>query len=111
VVTQLDEYLAGQRRVFDLPFRAEGTLFQQDVWAVLRQVEYGTTTTYGEIAAQVGRPGAARAVGAAVGRNPLSLVIPCHRVVGATGLAGYAGGLDRKRHLLALEGVQPATRA
>ena len=100
---QIGEYLAGQRRAFDLPLRATGTAFQRSVWDAMAQVGYGQTATYGAIAAALGRPTAARAVGAAVGRNPLSVVVPCHRVVGGNGLAGYAGGLDRKRRLLALE--------
>ncbi|MCL2467134.1 MAG: methylated-DNA--[protein]-cysteine S-methyltransferase [Micrococcales bacterium] len=100
---QIDEYLGGRRQVFDIPTQAVGTPFQQSVWTALAQVPYGDRTTYGALAGAVGRPTAARAVGAAVGRNPLSIVVPCHRVVGSAGLTGYAGGLDRKRHLLDLE--------
>jgi methylated-DNA-[protein]-cysteine S-methyltransferase len=102
---QLDEYFAGERTVFDLPLATAGGLFQEQVWAVLRTVPYATTTTYGQIAADLGLgAGAARAVGAANARNPLSIIVPCHRVVGANGsLTGYAGGLAAKRHLLAHE--------
>ena len=106
VIRQLDEYFAGSRRTFDLPLAATGTPFQRRVWDALGAVPWGGTLTYGELAERVGRPGAARAVGAAVGRNPISIVVPCHRVVGADGtLTGYAGGLGRKRFLLALEGA------
>ncbi|MCL2090346.1 MAG: methylated-DNA--[protein]-cysteine S-methyltransferase [Micrococcales bacterium] len=108
VTTQLDEYLAGQRQTFDLPLRTVGTPFQRSVWAALAQIGYGQTTTYGALAVALGRPAASRAVGAAVGRNPLSIVVPCHRVVGRSGLTGYAGGLERKRHLLDLEQRSPA---
>jgi methylated-DNA-[protein]-cysteine S-methyltransferase len=101
---QLAAYFAGELREFDLPLATTGTPFQQEVWAALRSVPYGRTCTYGELAAAVGRPAAVRAVGAANGRNPLSVVVPCHRVVGAGGaLTGYAGGLERKAYLLALE--------
>lgn len=102
--TQLRAWLDGRRTTFDLPLHLEGTDFQQAVWAALRAVPFGATTTYGELAAALGRPGAARAVGAAVGRNPLSIVVPCHRVVGTDGrLTGFAGGIQRKRWLLAHE--------
>lgn len=98
---ELSEYFAGVRSRFDVPLDPLGTPFQQDVWAALAQVEPGTTTTYGAISRAVGRPGASRAVGAAVGRNPLSIIVPCHRVVGADGsLTGFAGGLAAKRWLL-----------
>ncbi len=101
---QIGEYLAGARTTFDLPLEPEGTAFQQRVWRALLEIPAGATATYGELAARVGAPTSARAVGAAVGRNPVSVVVPCHRVVGASGaLTGYAGGLDRKRALLALE--------
>jgi methylated-DNA-[protein]-cysteine S-methyltransferase len=104
VKRQLDEYFAGTRTTFDLPLAPSGTPFQLRVWAALTRIPWGTTVTYGELAARAGHPGAARAVGAAVGRNPLSIVVPCHRVVGADGtLTGYAGGIDRKTTLLALE--------
>ena len=101
---QLGAYLAGELRTFDVALAPLGTPFQAEVWAALRQMPYGTTTTYGALAAAIGRPSAVRAVGAANGRNPTCLVVPCHRVVGADGsLTGYAGGLDRKRFLLDLE--------
>jgi methylated-DNA-[protein]-cysteine S-methyltransferase len=101
---QLHAYLAGELQEFDVELAPLGTPFQAQVWAALRAVPYGTTTTYGELAAAVGRPTAVRAVGAANGRNPRCLVVPCHRVVGADGsLTGYAGGLDRKQTLLSLE--------
>ncbi|MCG2802008.1 MAG: methylated-DNA--[protein]-cysteine S-methyltransferase [Cellulomonas sp.] len=104
VIDQLGEYLDGRRLAFDLPTRVVGTPFQLQVWAALREVPYGATTTYGALARSIGRPTAARPVGAAVGRNPLSIVVPCHRVVGTDGtLTGYAGGLDRKTYLLAVE--------
>jgi methylated-DNA-[protein]-cysteine S-methyltransferase len=105
--SQLEDYLAGRRTSFDLPTKAEGDDLQLRVWALLDQIPYGTTTTYGELAEQLGDRTLAQLVGQAVGRNPLSIVVPCHRVVGAGGrLTGYAGGLDRKRRLLELE--QPA---
>jgi methylated-DNA-[protein]-cysteine S-methyltransferase len=105
---QLTEYFAGERRVFDLPLRPSGTEFQRRVWEVLATVPWGTTTTYGALAARLGLPsGASRAVGAANGANPLPVVLPCHRVVGSDGrLTGYAGGLERKAALLRLEGVR-----
>lgn len=102
---QIEEYLAGARTTFSVPLDPQGTPFQQRVWQALLEIPAGTTVTYGELARRVGAPSAARAVGAAVGRNPVSLIVPCHRVVGASGaLTGYAGGLDRKRALLELEG-------
>jgi methylated-DNA-[protein]-cysteine S-methyltransferase len=102
---QLDEYFAGDRTAFDLPLATAGSPVQEQVWAALRTVAYGTTTTYGRIASDLGMgPGAARAVGTANGRNPLSIIVPCHRVVGASGsLTGYAGGLEAKRRLLTHE--------
>jgi methylated-DNA-[protein]-cysteine S-methyltransferase len=101
---QLHAYLAGDLRDFDVELAPVGTPFQLEVWTALRRVPYGTTTTYGALAAAIGRPSAVRAVGAANGRNPVGIVVPCHRVVGADGsLTGYAGGLDRKRFLLDLE--------
>jgi methylated-DNA-[protein]-cysteine S-methyltransferase len=101
---QLAEYFAGERTDFDLPLAARGTEFQQKVWDALRRIDYGTTRSYGQIADEIGAPGAARAVGAANHDNPLAIVVPCHRVVGANGsLVGYAGGLDQKRTLLELE--------
>ena len=101
---QLAEYFRGARKVFDLPLRPIGTEFQLRVWRALREIPFGETRTYGDIARRLGRPGAARAVGMANHRNPLPIFIPCHRVVGANGaLTGYAGGLMRKRALLQLE--------
>lgn len=107
VLEQLRGYLAGQREVFDLPLAPRGTAFQRAVWAELTRIPYGRTVSYVHVASRLGRPNAARAVGGAVGRNPLTIVVPCHRVVGADGtLTGYGGGLHRKRFLLALEGVE-----
>jgi len=101
---QLGEYFAGRRRVFDLNLDFPGTDFQRRVWAALLTIPHGQTRSYGEIARQIGSPAAARAVGAANGRNPISIVVPCHRVVGSTGkLTGFAGGLQAKSRLLALE--------
>jgi methylated-DNA-[protein]-cysteine S-methyltransferase len=101
---QLREYLAGERTAFDLSLRPHGNPFEQLVWAELARIPYGETTSYGEIARRIGEPDAARAVGWANGRNPISIVVPCHRVVGADGsLTGYGGGLDRKRRLLDFE--------
>ncbi|HEX6325679.1 MAG TPA: methylated-DNA--[protein]-cysteine S-methyltransferase [Jiangellaceae bacterium] len=101
---QLDEYFAGQRTEFDLPLNPAGTPFQRRVWEALKTIPYGEIRSYGEIAEQIGRPGAARAVGLANGRNPISIVVPCHRVIGASGaLTGYGGGLERKQYLLNLE--------
>jgi methylated-DNA-[protein]-cysteine S-methyltransferase len=104
---QLQDYFAGRRPGFDLPLDlSHGTPFQRQVWQALRNIPPGHTASYAELASRVGAPQAARAVGAAVGRNPVSIVVPCHRVLGAGGaLTGYAGGLDRKRALLALEGA------
>ncbi|MEV4419386.1 methylated-DNA--[protein]-cysteine S-methyltransferase [Patulibacter sp. NPDC049589] len=101
---QLCEYLAGERTSFDLPTVRIGSAFERRVWERLDAIPYGATTTYGTIARELGDPALARTVGRAVGRNPLSLIVPCHRVLGGDGaLTGYAGGLDRKRRLLALE--------
>jgi methylated-DNA-[protein]-cysteine S-methyltransferase len=101
---QLDEYFAGERREFDLPLAPLGSEFQRCVWDGLLEIPYGATISYGELAREIGRPAAARAVGMANGQNPISIVIPCHRVIGADGtLTGYAGGVERKRLLLALE--------
>lgn len=102
-VRQLEEYFAGTRTVFDIPLRPSGTEFQRRVWDALREIPYGQTRTYGEIARVCGCPNAARAVGGACHNNPISIIIPCHRVVGANGLTGYAGGLDKKKALLELE--------
>ena len=100
-VTQLEEYFAGTRREFDLPFDPQGTPFQQSVWMVLRTIPYGRTISYGQQAGQLGDPNKARAVGAANGKNPLSIVVPCHRVIGSGGqLTGFAAGLDVKSWLL-----------
>ncbi len=107
-VAQLREYFAGKRRDFDLPLAPAGTAFQQRVWAALRTVPYGETRSYGWLASEIGAPGSARAVGLANGRNPIAVVVPCHRVIGANGtLTGYAGGMERKRLLLDLESGRP----
>jgi methylated-DNA-[protein]-cysteine S-methyltransferase len=101
---QLAEYFAGARRSFELPTATSGDRFQQRVWRLIDEIPYGETTTYGELARELGDPSLARGVGSAVGRNPLSVIVPCHRVVGKDGaLTGYAGGLERKRFLLDLE--------
>ncbi|MDR0928094.1 MAG: methylated-DNA--[protein]-cysteine S-methyltransferase [Oscillospiraceae bacterium] len=101
---QLNDYFDGKRKAFDLPLRPEGTAFACAVWAELMHIPYGETRTYGQLAAAIGQPKAARAVGRALHVNPISIIIPCHRVIGADGqLTGYAGGLDVKRFLLALE--------
>lgn len=102
---QLNAYLAGNRRSFDLPTRFHaGTAFQRSVWQALQAIPYGETTTYAAIANAIGRPSAVRAVGGAIGRNPLGIVVPCHRVIGQDGsITGYTGGMERKRTLLALE--------
>ena len=106
---QLTEYFAGERTAFDLPLRPAGAPFQLRVWEALTRVPYGETAAYGELAAELGHPGAARAVGAANGRNPIAIVVPCHRVIGASGaLTGYAGGLECKRELLDLEAGRAA---
>lgn len=105
-VVQLDEYFAGTRRVFDLPLAPGGTPFQRRVWAALAAIPYGETVSYGELAQRLGMPGGSRAVGLANGANPLPVVVPCHRVIGADGsLTGFGGGLDLKRRLLELEGA------
>ena len=101
---QLTEYFYGTRRNFDLPLEAAGTIFQQEAWAALQQIPYGQTRTYQQQAAVIGRPAAVRAVGTANGRNPISIIVPCHRVIGANGsLTGYGGGLNAKQWLLAHE--------
>ena len=101
---QLAEYFAGSRRRFDLPLDPQGTEMQRRVWQALATIPFGTTTSYGALAAAIGRPGSARAIGHANARNPLSIVLPCHRVLGSAGaLTGYAGGTDRKRWLLVHE--------
>jgi methylated-DNA-[protein]-cysteine S-methyltransferase len=103
---QLGEYFAGQRRQFDLPLDlSAGTPFQQSVWRALLDIAFGQTCSYGTVSAAIGKPTAVRAVGGAIGRNPLSIVVPCHRVIGANGaLTGYSGGMQRKVALLQLEG-------
>jgi methylated-DNA-[protein]-cysteine S-methyltransferase len=103
---QLSDYFAGRRREFDLPLAPAGTEFQLATWRALREVSFGETISYGELARRLGRPRAVRAVGTANGANPIAIIVPCHRVIGADGsLAGYGGGLDTKRRLLSLEGV------
>ena len=104
VIIQLDAYFAGRLRRFELPLAPEGTPFQREVWSALTTIPYGETVSYGELARRVGRPAASRAVGAANGRNPIPIIIPCHRVIGADGtLTGFGGGLPIKRRLLQLE--------
>ena len=103
-VDQLHAYFAGDRTTFDVPLAMHGNEFEQKVWAALRTIPYGETTSYGAIAEQIGAPGAARAVGLANGRNPIAIIVPCHRVIGANGkLVGFGGGLPMKRALLDLE--------
>jgi len=103
---QLDEYFAGERQAFDLPLAPQGTPFQREVWFALAAIPYGQTASYAQLASSVDRPAASRAVGAANGRNPLPIVLPCHRVIGADGsLTGFGGGLPTKRFLLELEGA------
>lgn len=105
-VCQLQEYFHGRRTMFDVPLALEGTSFQMSVWNQLLEIPYGETRSYGQIAAAIGKPGAARAVGMANHDNPISIIVPCHRVVGHDGsLTGYGGGLDVKAQLLALEGA------
>lgn len=109
---QLDEYFAGRRRRFDLPLAPLGTAFQRQVWSALADIPFGHTVSYAQLATQLGRPRATRAVGAANGRNPLPIVLPCHRVIGANGaLTGFSGGLPTKRFLLELEGALPRQAA
>lgn len=108
-VAQFRRYFAAGRDTFDLPLDLLGTPFQRSVWQALLEIPRGTTRSYGDIAKRVGAPQAVRAVGAAVGRNPLAVIVPCHRVIGSNGaLTGYAGGLERKIVLLELEGARPA---
>lgn len=102
---QLQEYACGKRQDFDLELDAQGTDFDRKVWRELRRIPYGATQSYGEIARRLGNPGLARAVGGANARNPLPVIVPCHRVLASTGLGGYSGGLGVKRQLLSLEGV------
>jgi methylated-DNA-[protein]-cysteine S-methyltransferase len=104
VARQLDEYFAGERREFDVPLALNGPPFQRQAWHALREIPYGETVSYGEQARRIGQPDAARAVGAANGQNPIAVIVPCHRVIGADGsLTGFGGGLERKRLLLDLE--------
>lgn len=104
VKQQLEKYFAGQRQQFDLPLDFQGTVFQQQVWQALLNIPYGETRSYKEIAVQLGNEKAVRAVGAANGKNPISIIAPCHRVIGSSGaLVGFAGGLDKKQILLSLE--------
>lgn len=107
---QLDDYFAGKRTAFDLPLAPRGTPFQLSVWQALRAIPFGDTWTYGDLARHIGQPTAVRAVGAANGRNPIPIVIPCHRVIGSDGtLTGFGGGLPTKEFLLRLEGALPAS--
>ena len=102
---ELAEYFAGRRKRFDVALDPQGSVFQRSIWKAIAKVGFGKTLTYGELAQRAGHPGSARAAGTATGRNPLSVIVPCHRIMGANGsLTGYAGGLHRKRALLALEG-------
>ena len=104
VEDQIKEYLQGERKEFDIPFKMQGSSFQKAVWKELLKIPYGETRTYGEIAKALGNPNASRAVGAANGRNPLSIVVPCHRVIGANGsMTGFAGGVSLKKKLLSFE--------
>jgi methylated-DNA-[protein]-cysteine S-methyltransferase len=107
---QLEEYFAGERRQFELPLAPQGTAFQCEVWHTLAAIPYGETISYAQLAQRVGKPSAVRAVGAANGRNPLPLVLPCHRVIGSDGsLTGFGGGLPTKQFLLQMEGALPAS--
>jgi len=101
---QLQEYFAGKRETFSVPLRLVGTLFQEKIWREIARIPYGKTTSYSELATRAGSPQATRAAGTSTGRNPVAIIIPCHRVIGKNGgICGFAGGLERKRHLLALE--------
>jgi methylated-DNA-[protein]-cysteine S-methyltransferase len=104
-VTQLEEYFAGERTEFDIPMELDGTAFQKEVWTELSRIPYGETISYGELARRVGRPKGPRAVGQANGKNPIPIIVPCHRVLAGNGIGGYGGGLPMKRVLLAVEGV------
>lgn len=111
MVTQLGEYFAGARQEFDVWLAPRGTEFQRAVWQELARIPYGQTISYGELARRLGKPGAVRAVGRANGSNPIPIVLPCHRVIGADGsLTGYGGGLERKLALLRLEGARPVAQ-
>ena len=104
VFKQLDAYFSGELRNFTIPLAPEGTAFQSEVWTALREIPYGETTSYGELAARIGNPKASRAVGAANGKNPIPIIVPCHRVIGSTGsMTGFGGGIPIKEQLLALE--------
>ena len=107
---QLAEYFAGKRKEFSITLDMRGTRFQNDVWDALLAIPFGETRTYGQLAKQLGKPQASRAVGAANGKNPVSIIVPCHRVIGSSGkLTGFAGGLETKAHLLSLEEKGPKT--
>lgn len=107
VVQQLQAYFAGKLSQFDVPLAPEGTAFQKKVWKALCKVKFGATASYGDIAKSIGNPAACRAVGLANGRNPIAIIIPCHRIIGTNGkLVGYGGGLGRKKTLLSLEGIE-----
>jgi methylated-DNA-[protein]-cysteine S-methyltransferase len=109
---ELQEYFAGKRKRFGVTLSPEGTPFQRAVWKAIATVGFGNTITYGELARRAGHPGSARAAGAATGRNPIGIIVPCHRIMGANGaLTGYAGGLSKKRALLALEGADRELRS
>jgi methylated-DNA-[protein]-cysteine S-methyltransferase len=111
VTNQLEEYFAGERTAFEIEIELQGTPFQRTVWAALREIPYGETIDYGELARRVGNPAAARAVGLANGRNPVAVIVPCHRVIGADGtLTGFGGGLLNKRLLLDLEAARSRPR-
>jgi len=105
-VTQINDYFSGKRKEFDLPITVNGTEFQMKVWNALREIPYGETATYSQIAERIGHNQSYRAVGTACGNNPLPVIIPCHRVVGSSGPGGYLGGFEMKRRLLAIEGVK-----
>lgn len=112
VIEELGEYFSGDRKEFTVPLAPVGNEFQKLVWNALRTIPYGETASYGEIAKRIGRPGAARVVGMTNGQNPISIVVPCHRVIGANGkLVGYGGGLERKKFLLELERMRPSEPA
>jgi methylated-DNA-[protein]-cysteine S-methyltransferase len=112
VAAQLREYFAGERTTFDTPLALDGSPFERRVWRALQEIPYGQTISYGELARRIGQPSAARAVGLANGRNPIAVIVPCHRVIGANGtLTGYGGGLERKRLLLEMESGQARLQA
>ena len=109
---QLEEYFAGKRKAFDLPLAMDGSAFQRQVWTELQEIPFGATVSYGQLATQIGRPGAARAVGHANARNPIAVIVPCHRVIGTSGqLTGYGGGLPAKQLLLELEALPPRNKS